>query len=286
MKAAAFFEYGPADVLRYADVADPVVGPHDVLVRVKACGVNHSDLDSRANTSRWDFRLPWVLGAEFVGTVDAMGSAVESVQPGNLVTALLQYSCGRCARCESWRPDLCLHLKIFGTDCWGGYGELVSVPERAVIRLRPGDDPLAIAGGQCIVSTAWHMVNRLALVRPGDLVLVPSASGGVGSALVQCAKLVGATVVATAGSKPKAERVKSLGADEVVLRSADDLEYGPPHVLRYADVADPVVGPHDVLVRVKACGVNTSGRTCPCCARMAPWSPAARTPTRSSVSTW
>jgi len=247
MKAAAFFEYGPADVLRYADVADPVVGPHDVLVRVKACGVNHSDLDSRANTSRWDFRLPWVLGAEFVGTVDAMGSAVESVQPGNLVTALLQYSCGRCARCESWRPDLCLHLKIFGTDCWGGYGELVSVPERAVIRLRPGDDPLAIAGGQCIVSTAWHMVNRLALVRPGDLVLVPSASGGVGSALVQCAKLVGATVVATAGSKPKAERVKSLGADEVVLRSADDLatalleKTGGRH---FDAVLDTVAGPH------------------------------------------
>ena len=122
MKAAAFSEYGPADVLRYADVADPAMGPRDVLVRVEACGVNHSDLDSRNGTSRWRFELPWVLGAEFVGTVAAVGREVGSVQTGDLVTALLQYSCGTCARCQGWRPDLCPDLKIFGTDCWGGYG--------------------------------------------------------------------------------------------------------------------------------------------------------------------
>ena len=180
MKAAAFSEYGPADVLRYADVADPAMGPLDVLVRVEACGVNHSDLDSRNGTSRWRFGLPWVLGAEFVGTVAAVGREVGSVRTGDLVTALLQYSCGTCARCQGWRPDLCPDLKIFGTDCWGGYGELVSVPERAVVPLQAEDDALAIAAGQCVVSTAWHMVNRLAQVRPGDLVLVPSASGGVG----------------------------------------------------------------------------------------------------------
>lgn len=223
MKAAAFFEYGPPDVLQYANVADPALGPRDVLVRVEACGVNHSDLDSRNETSRWKFTLPWVLGAEFVGTVDAVGSEVGSVRTGDLVTALLQYNCEQCERCESWRPDLCPNLKIFGTGCWGGYGELVSVPERAVVPLQGGDDPLAIAGGQCVVSTAWHMVNRLALVRPGDLVLVPSASGGVGSALVQCAKLAGATVIATTGSEPKAELVTSLGADEVVRHGVTDL---------------------------------------------------------------
>src|SRR5215467_12401118 len=75
---------------------------------------------------------------------------------------------------------------------WGGYGELVSAPARVVVPLEPGDDLQAVAAGQCVVSTAWHMVNRLALVRPGDLVLVPSASGGVAGALVQCAKLAGA----------------------------------------------------------------------------------------------
>lgn len=220
MKAAAFDKTGPHEKVRYMDVPDPVMGSGDVLVRVQACAVNHSDLDSVRQKSRWDFPLPWVLGAEFVGTVDAVGIDVTSVAAGALVTALLQYNCGTCERCVSWRPDLCPNLKIFGTDVWGGYGEFVVVPERAVVALQPGDDPLTIAGGQCVVSTAWHMVNRLACVRHGDTVLVPSASGGVGSALVQCAKLAGARVVATTGSQAKAERIRALGADEVVLRGA------------------------------------------------------------------
>ena len=68
MKAAAFYEYGPAEAMQYADIPDPDVGLADVLIRVQACGVNHSDLDSRAGTSRWPFELPMVLGAEFTGT--------------------------------------------------------------------------------------------------------------------------------------------------------------------------------------------------------------------------
>jgi NADPH:quinone reductase-like Zn-dependent oxidoreductase len=247
VKAAAFFGTGPTAELTYAEVPTPPVGPRDVLVRVQACGVNHSDLDSWRGTSRWEFELPWVLGAEFVGTVAEIGDAVTSVSVGDLVTALLQYSCGACERCESWRPDLCPNLKIFGTDCWGGYGEFVRVPERAVVALQSGDDRLAIAGGQCVVSTAWHMVNRLAAVRHGDLVLVPSASGGVGSALVQCAKLVGATVVATTGSESKSKLIKSLGADEVVLRTADDLKKALLTAAggrRFDAVLDTVAGPH------------------------------------------
>ena len=144
---------------------------------------------------------------------------------GTLVTALQQYGCGRCTRCARWRPDLCERLQIFGTTRWGGYGELVSVPARVVLPLQAGDDPLAVAGGQCIVSTAWHMVNRLAVIRPGDLVLVPSASGGVAGSLVQCAKQVGATVVATTGAAGKAGYVESLGADVVVVRADDTDEH-------------------------------------------------------------
>jgi NADPH:quinone reductase-like Zn-dependent oxidoreductase len=220
VKAAAFFATGADAGLTYAEVPTPAVGPRDTLVRVRACGVNHSDLDSWRGISRWAFTLPWVLGAEFVGTVAEVGDQVTSVRAGDLVTALLQYNCETCERCQNWRPDLCPNLTIFGTGCWGGYGELVRVPERAVIPLQPGDDLLPIAGGQCTVSTAWHMVNRLADVHPGDLVLVPSASGGVGTALVQCAKLAGARVIATTGSPAKRELVESLGADEVVVRGS------------------------------------------------------------------
>lgn len=252
MRAAAFFEYGPAEVLRYAGVPDPAVGPEDVLVRVRACGVNHSDLDSRAGTSRWPFKLPMVLGAEFAGTVVAAGAEVASVRAGDLVTALQQYSCGRCERCAGWRPDLCRAFHIFGTTRWGGYGELVSVPARAVLPLRPGDDPLAMAGGQCVVSTAWHMVSRLAVVRPGDLVLVPSAAGGVASALVQCARLAGARVVGTVSTADstvdKAVRVAALGAEVVTYRDLDEADLAGALLeasggRRFDAVLDTVGGP-------------------------------------------
>jgi NADPH:quinone reductase-like Zn-dependent oxidoreductase len=223
VKAAAFYHYGPAEEMRYADIPDPVAGPDDVLIRVQACGVNRSDLDSRAGTSRWPLELPMVLGAEFTGTVLDTGGRAGPVRAGDLVTALQQYSCGRCGQCARWRPDLCESFQIFGTTRWGGYGELVSVPARVVVPLQDGDDPLAVAAGQCAVSTAWHMVNRLALVRPGDLVLVPSASGGVASALVQCAKLAGATVIGTAGTAAKADRILRLGADMVIVRGEGDL---------------------------------------------------------------
>ena len=223
MKAAAFYEYGPAEAMCYADIPDPEIGAGDVLVQVQACGINHSDLDSRAGTSRWPFELPMVLGAEFTGTVVAVGSQAGAIRRGDLVTALQQYSCGRCGQCARWRPDLCADFEIFGTTRWGGYGELVRVPAGVVVPLEPGDDPLAVAAGQCVVSTAWHMVSRLALVRPGDLVLVPSGSGGVAGALIQCAKLAGATVLATVGAAAKADQVAALGADRVVVRGDGDL---------------------------------------------------------------
>ena len=223
MKAAVFYEYGPPEAMRYADIPDPEPGPGDVLVRVQACGVNHSDLDSRAGTSRWAFELPMVLGAEFTGTVVAVGDPGGPIRTGDVVTALQQYSCGHCDQCARWRPDLCAAFEIFGTTRWGGYGEFVRVPAQVAVPLQPADDPLAMAAGQCAVSTAWHMVNRLALVRPGDLVLVPSASGGVAGALVQCAKLAGATVIATAGTAAKASQISSLGADMVIVRGDGDI---------------------------------------------------------------
>ncbi len=91
MKAAAFYDYGPAEAMQYADIPDPDVGLGDVLIRVQACGVNHSDLDSRAGTSRWPFELPMVLGAEFTGTVVEAGSQAGHIRTGDLVTRDLRY---------------------------------------------------------------------------------------------------------------------------------------------------------------------------------------------------
>ena len=215
MRAATFREYGGPEVMLWEEVNDPVVGPDDVLVQVRACGLNHSDLDSRAGTSRWPFTMPWVLGAEFAGTVAAVGARVEGIAPGDPVTAYQQYSCGTCPACARWRPDLCERLVVFGTDRWGGYAELVAVPARAIIPLRDEADFVPAAAAQCVASTAWSMVTRVAGIRPGETVLVPSASGGVAGASVQAAAIAGARVIASVGAREKIDAVRALGAETV-----------------------------------------------------------------------
>jgi NADPH:quinone reductase-like Zn-dependent oxidoreductase len=213
--AATFREYGGPEVMLWEELDDPACGRDEVVIRVQACGLNHSDLDSRAGTSRWPFPMPWVLGAEFAGTVEAVGDDVETIAPGDAVTAYQQYACGRCAACGRWRSDLCERFVVFGTDRWGGYAELVSVPARAVLPLRSADDVVTAAAAQCVVSTAWSMVVSVAAVRPGETVLVPSASGGVAGAAVQAARIAGARVIASVGSSDKVEAVRKLGADVV-----------------------------------------------------------------------
>ena len=214
MFAATFREYGGPEVMRWEELEDPAPGPDDVLIEVRACGLNHSDLDSRAGTSRWPFSFPHVLGAEFAGFIAQLGSQVENYAVGQPVTALQQFACGRCPACASWRADLCPNFTVFGTDCWGGYAERVRVPARALIALRDDTEFVAAAAAQCVVSTAWHMVFRLALIRAGETVLVPSASGGVAGAAVQCAKIAGARVIATVGDPVKLAQVLELGADD------------------------------------------------------------------------
>jgi NADPH:quinone reductase-like Zn-dependent oxidoreductase len=215
MLAATFREYGGPEVMRWEELDDPVPAADEVVIRVLACGLNHSDLDSRAGTSRWPFPLPWVLGAEFAGTVAAVGAEVESVAEGDPVTAYQQYACGMCPACARWREDLCERFVVFGTDRWGGYAELAVVPARAVIPLRGEADFVPAAAAQCVVSTAWSMVVSVAGVRAGETVLVPSASGGVAGAAVQAARIAGARVIASVGSPEKVEGVQALGADVV-----------------------------------------------------------------------
>jgi NADPH:quinone reductase-like Zn-dependent oxidoreductase len=199
----------------WEELDEPSCAADEVVVDVHACGLNHSDLDSRAGTSRWPFALPWVLGAEFAGVISQVGSDVTGLAVGDRVTAFQQFACGRCAACTGWRPDLCERFVVFGTDLHGGYAERVSVPARAVIPLNAGDDLVVAAGAQCVVSTAWSMVKTIAAVRPGETVLVPSASGGVASAAVQAAVIAGARVIASVGSPAKIAAVEALGAAQV-----------------------------------------------------------------------
>ncbi len=131
------------------------------------------------------------------------------------MTAYQQYACGTLRGVRPLAADLCERFVVFGTDRWGGYAELVRCPRGRCMPLRGEDDVVTAAAAQCVVSTAWSMVVSVAAVRPGETVLVPSASGGVAGAAVQAARIAGARVIASVGSSDKVDAVRRLGADVV-----------------------------------------------------------------------
>jgi len=132
-------------------------------------------------------------------------------------------SCGRCAVCLSGEDSSCRHYRILGYQIPGGYAEYVRCPAANVIAL-PDDVPFEQAAAFPLVFlTAWRMVVTRAAVRLGEDVLVWAAGSGVGSAAVQIAKLMGARVIATAGSDAKLAQARALGADEVINHHQADV---------------------------------------------------------------
>ena len=271
MHACAFSEYGEPGVLRWQELPDPEPGPGEVTIAVAACGVNHLDLDSRKGVSPWDYEFPHVLGGEFAGTIAALGPGVEGWAAGDPVTAEHQYACGVCDVCLRWHGELCPNYTFVGNDSWGAYGELVRIPARLLIPLGSLEQAPIAATAQVAVSTAWSMVYRLAAIRPLETVLVPSASGGVGCSLVQCAKLAGARVIASVGSAAKAERVRELGADEVFVHAevapsaaVAELTDGAGVDAVLDNTAGPLLGEHLDCLRVDGryafCGAHAGER--------------------------
>lgn len=223
MKAVRFHEYGAADVLRYEDAPDPEVGPGDVLIRVRAVGLNHVDIDMRNGTSRLPLNLPHTLGFEVGGEVAQVGAGVTDFREGDRVTPLYQIACRTCEPCIAGRQQFCTRLEMLGVQHAGGYAEYVVVPAHAVIRLPDATSFDQAASTQTTLGTAWHCLITRGRLEPGETVLVSAAGSGVGSAGIQVAKRAGAYVIASAGSDEKLERAKALGADHVVNYTRENL---------------------------------------------------------------
>ncbi len=216
MKAVTFEAFGGPEVLRVRDLPDPVPGAGEVVVRVRACGVNHLDLDLRAGTSRIPLRLPHLLGMEVAGEVAAVGPGASEHRPGQRVLVVRAVTCGSCPACLAGDDNLCPARETFGVQRPGGYAQYLRAPVRNVIALPPALSFEAAAAIQVAFSTAWFMLVERAGLRPGETVLVVAGGSGVGSAAVQIACRAGARVIATAGSPAKRERLLGLGAEAVV----------------------------------------------------------------------
>jgi NADPH:quinone reductase-like Zn-dependent oxidoreductase len=213
MKALAFHEFGGPDKLRYEDVPDPKLKPGEVLVRVRACALNHLDLFVREGIPALKTPLPFWTGCDIAGEVAEVGVDVKNVAVGARVAVNPNLTCGRCEFCLQGEDSLCVRYGILGEHIPGGLAELVAVRGDNVLPLPDAVSFEAAASFVLTNMTAWRMVVTQGQVRPGQDVLVIGVGGGVSSTAVQIARLCGARVIVTSSDDAKLEKARALGAE-------------------------------------------------------------------------
>lgn len=214
MEAAIFRQFGGPEVLHYEDVPDPKPRKDQVLVRVKACAMNHLDLWVRQGLP--GVNLPHIPGSDVAGEIVEVGEYVTGLRPGQRVLLAPMHFCGHCARCVAGQQNLCREFTVLGNGVDGGDCELIAAGLASVIPIPDGLGFNEAASVPLVFLTAFHMLTGRASLRPGQTVLVLGANSGVGIAAIQIAKLFNATVIATAGDDRKAQKARELGADYVI----------------------------------------------------------------------
>jgi NADPH:quinone reductase-like Zn-dependent oxidoreductase len=223
MKAIVYAEHGGPEVLKYTDTPAPVIGPGEVLVRVRACALNHLDLWLRRGVPSLKIPLPHIPGSDVAGEVARVGAGVTNVKVGERVMLQPGISCGQCEKCLAGEDSLCRDYKILGEMVDGGCAEFVKAPAINCVAIPEGVSLENAAAFPLVSLTAWHMLITRAKLKPAETVLVLAAGSGVGSAAIQIAKASGAWVIATAGSDAKLARARELGADQTINHSTQKI---------------------------------------------------------------
>ena len=221
MKALRIHEDGGPEVLRLDEVEDPVAGPGEVLIRLKAASLNHLDIWLRQGLP--SVPKPRILGADGAGVVEALGEGVDGFELGQRVVL---------------NPGLRNGAEIVGEHRDGTHAELIAVPRENV---HPIPEELSFeeaAAFPLVYETAYRMLVTRAGLQEGEWVLVWGIGSGVGSAAFLIAKALGARVVVTSSDDGKLERARKLGADETVNHETGDVvsvvkeaTEGGPHVV-------------------------------------------------------
>lgn len=220
MKAIRIHGHGGLDQLRIDEIDPPKVGPHQVLVEIKAAALNHLDLFVRKGIP--GVPLPVIMGADAAGVVREAGGEVTQFKTGDRVMGQPGAGCGLCVQCKDGRENYCPKYGIAGEHFQGYQAELVALDESMVLPMPAGISYEEGAAIPLVYLTAWEMLVNKARVKPGDTVLVVAASSGVGSAAVQIALMHGARVIATAGTS-KLDKAKALGAEAVLDHYRQDI---------------------------------------------------------------
>jgi 6-hydroxycyclohex-1-ene-1-carbonyl-CoA dehydrogenase len=213
MKAMVFEK--PNEPLTLQEWATPQPGPDEIVVKVSACGVCHTDLHYIDHGVPTFKNPPLILGHEAAGLVAAVGSNVRERKEGDRVLLPAVLTCGHCDNCRTGRENICFNMKMFGNDIDGSYAEYVAAPAKDSFIL---PESIPLVEGSIIadaISTPFHAVKNRGQVRGGDHVVV-FGCGGIGLNIVQVATAFGAQVIAVDLKEDKLEAAKSLGAKATV----------------------------------------------------------------------
>jgi propanol-preferring alcohol dehydrogenase len=213
MKAMVMKEWnGPYEL---EDRPIPEVGPPDVLIKIKACGIGYTLTNLRAG--RLGGSVPRIIGHEIGGIVEDIGPMVTTCKPGDRVCVSFYLTCGHCKWCVNGRETLCENFGGYvGAAIDGGFAEYAKIPERNVLPIPEGIGFAEAGVTTDAVATNWHVFKERCKTKPNDRVLVVGAGGGVGIHTVQVAKVFGAHVIGVDVSDEKLELAEKYGADEVI----------------------------------------------------------------------
>lgn len=218
MKAAIF--RGSGQPLTIEEVPRPEAKPGEIVVRVAACGLCHTDLHYLDHGVPTFKKPPIVLGHEAAGTVASVGAGVTEFKESQAVLIPAVITCGACSMCGTGRGNICEKMRMLGNHIDGAFAEFVSVPAKDILPLPPGLDPVEVSIVADAVTTAYHAVVNRAQVRPGDRVAI-FGCGGVGLSAVQFAAIAGAHVIAVDLDEKKLALARELGAAEALNGKAE-----------------------------------------------------------------
>jgi NADPH2:quinone reductase len=221
MKAVFFRRHGGSEVLEYGEWPDPVPGPGEVIVGIRAAAMNRLDLFVRDGIP--GVVLPQVPGADGAGVVEAAGEGVSGVTPGDRVLIQPGLFCGACEFCRGGEQSLCVKYRIVGEHAPGTFAEKAVVPAVNLFPIPAGLSFEEAAAFPLSYQTAWRMIVGRGRVRPGDTVLIHGIGGGVGWAALEIALLSGARVIATTSGEEKARQARAAGAAVVVDYGTEDV---------------------------------------------------------------
>lgn len=244
MKALYYDELKGYAGIRTGDFPVPEINENEVLVRIKAFSLNHVDVWVMEGKYPVQISLPHIFASDAAGLVEKVGKNVHRISPGDEVIVFPGLSCGHCRSCRSGHDNECNNFSILGVITTGVSAEYVKAPGENIFKKPEGLSFEEAAGIGIAYATAWNSLILRGGIRQGDTVLVQGAGSGVGTALIQVARLYNATVITTVGDDWKLQKAKELGANVVINHRKEDFAEAVKSATRgeLADIAVDHVG--------------------------------------------